>query len=107
LGEDEKGTESLLDDYLVKVRSAQASLEGSAIRQRVHEIFDELRLQYRVEEEIWQIESDVGPVQAGLSEDEDVLSFWQVIHELKAKPKRSGEYFHALLSANADMTGGW
>ena len=99
------GTESLLDEYLTKVR-AKETAPVTEVRQRVEAAFDELKLPWeRSQEGNWAITSDVGEVRAGLDDDEEVLTFWQLIHELGRPPKKAGEYLFALLSANADTTG--
>jgi hypothetical protein len=99
------GTEELLSAYLTKTRATADRAERSAVTKRVHELFAELGLQATSENDVWAIASDVGTVYAGLDDDEEVLSFWQVINTLSSPPKKLGEVFYALLCANADSTG--
>lgn len=99
------GTESLLNDYLSKSRATAERAERSVIVQRVEAVFDELKLPWRRAEDGWEIDSDVGPVRAGLDEDEEVLTFHQIINELTGPPKKQGELLFSLLAANASTTG--
>jgi hydrogenase maturation factor len=41
----------------------------------------------------------------GLSEDEEVLTLWQPIHELGGSPKKKADYLATLLRVNAGTTG--
>jgi hypothetical protein len=88
---DQIGTESLLSEYLTKTRAAQHRAEHSEVVQRVEAIFDELGLPWQRDEDCWAINSDVGEVMAGLDDDEEVLSIWQVLFRLNKSAKKNGE----------------
>jgi hypothetical protein len=99
------GTESLLNEYLAKTRAAQQRAESSDVVKRIEAIFDELGLPWRHDDDCWAINSDVGEVMAGLDDDEDVLSIWQVQFPVTKPAKKNGELFDEMLRANADTTG--
>ncbi len=99
------GTESLLSEYLKNSRAGGEKLQRSEVAQRVERIFEELKLPWQRRDGRWQIDSDVGQVSAGLDDDEDVLTFSQVINELSKPDKKSGEFYGALLRQNFYTTG--
>ena len=99
--------EESLQRYLTKVRenAGPAASAGDAER-RVELILIDLELPWRAEAvDMWAIDSDVGVVRAGLNDDDDILTIWQVIGPLPGKPKKLGELFHDLLRINADTRG--
>jgi hypothetical protein len=98
-------TESLLSEYLSNARETQERAEHSEVVKRIEEIFDELKLPWKRDADDWSIGSDVGEVMAGLDEAEEVLSFWQLLFPIAKPPKKNGELFHEMLSANAGTTG--
>lgn len=99
------GTESLLSDYLTKTRATQTRAEASATVKRVEDIFAELELPWKRDDDKWLIQSDVGEVYAGLDDDQEVLSFWSLRFEIDKAPKKSGELFWEMLCGNAATTG--
>lgn len=101
------GTEDLLADYLSKSRQNKERSETSIAHSRVQEIFDELNVPWRQEDDVWVLTSDVGEVYAGLNDEEDVLSIWQFPVSFTKPPKKLGEIYHSLLSMNADSAGAW
>lgn len=99
------GTEHILEEYLAQSRASQDRLEHSEVAKRVEAIFDELKLPWRRDDDAWAIQADVGRVEAGLDEDEKVLTFHQIIHDLTKPAKKQGDYFYALLQQNFRTTG--
>jgi hypothetical protein len=96
-----------LDRFLESARARKGSTgeaSGKA-HQRIEGIFEELELPVEAEAGGWKIDTDVGSVMAGLSEDHDVLTLWQPIHAVKERPKKQADYLAALLRINASTTG--
>ena len=54
-----------------------------------------------------EIESDVGTIRAGLDDDHEVLTVWQLIHPLRDNVKKSADYLLALLTMNMGAKGAW
>jgi len=98
-------TESLLDEFLSKSRAARERSEHSAVVKRIEDIFDELKLPWKRDDDCWVITSNVGEVMAGLDDDEEVLSFWSMLFTLSKPAKKSGELYAAMLRANIRTTG--
>jgi hypothetical protein len=73
--------------------------------EQIEQIFQELDLPRNREHGGWLIETDVGPVRAGLDEDGKVMTFWQTIHPLKGSPEEEADYLTTLLKINAQTIG--
>lgn len=96
--------QSGLDQYFKE--TGRPSAEISEVAQRVEQIFSDLNLPWSRSGDSWAIEADVGRVIAGLDEDQDVLTIWQSINELKGKPKNNADFLYALLCNNT-VGGSW
>jgi hypothetical protein len=99
------GTESLLDDYLKKSRETRERIERSEVVRRVEAVFDELQLPWQRDDDAWVVSSDLGVIHSGLDDDEEVLTFHQIVHPMDKADKKEGEYYSALLRMNMGSTG--
>jgi hypothetical protein len=96
------GVEEGLSDYLQSVQPPQRG----EVEERVEGIFQALALPWTRDRENWQIDSDVGLVMAGLDEDKDILTFFQVLGPWdSSKPKKQADLMQALLRMNSGSSG--
>ena len=98
--------EDRISQYLTTVRS---TVTPTAAVERVESVFTELGLpaSRQAEGDVWEIPTDVGSITAGLDEDQEILTVWQLIHPIQEPPKKRADYLWALLSMNMSATGAW
>lgn len=101
---------SNIEDHLAEfLKTAPAVLVPGGAKSEtalsIEGIFTELSLPWKPEGDYWGIDSDVGFVTAGLSDDEEVLTFIQFINTWSGKPKKAASFLEALLKINSTSNG--
>lgn len=99
--------ENPLDQYVSKVRETSSQRPRGEAEERVESILTELQVPWTTDPagDLWTVASDLGDVLVGLSDDDSILSIWQLIHPLKGKVKREAGYLAALLRINEQTRG--